>query len=72
MGSIEDVQTILKQESAKKALVFTDKGVAGAGLLDKLLAVLEHCSVDYQVFDELKPESAYGDVEAVVEQMNTW
>ncbi|WP_333684909.1 iron-containing alcohol dehydrogenase [Enterocloster lavalensis] len=70
MGSIEDVQTILKQESAKKALVFTDKGVAGAGLLDKLLAVLERCGVDYQVFDELKPEPAYGDVETVVEQMN--
>ena len=70
VGSVEDVQTILKQESAKKALVFTDKGVAGAGLLDKLLAVLEPCSVDYRVFDELKPEPAYGDVEAVVEQMN--
>lgn len=70
VGSVEDVQTILKQESAKKALVFTDKKVAGAGLLDKLLAVLERCSVDYRVFDELKPEPAYGDVEAVVEQMN--
>lgn len=70
VGSVEDVQTILKQESAKKALVFTDKKVAGAGLLDKLLAVLERCSVDYKVFDELKPETAYGDVEAVVEQMN--
>lgn len=70
VGSVEDVQTILKQESAKKALVFTDKKVAGAGLLDKLLAVLERCSVDYKVFDELKPEPAYGDVEAVVEQMN--
>ena len=44
--------------------------MAGAGLLDKLLAVLERCSVDYRVFDELKPEPAYGDVEAVVEQMN--
>lgn len=70
VGSVEDVQTILKQESAKKALVFTDKKVAGAGLLDKLLAVLERCSVDYRVFDELKPEPAYGDVEAVVERMN--
>lgn len=70
VGSVEDVQTILKQESAKKALVFTDKKVAGAGLLDKLLAVLERCSVVYMVFDELKPEPAYGDVEAVVERMN--
>ena len=32
VGSIEEIGTILKQESSKKALVFTDKGVAGAGL----------------------------------------
>lgn len=70
IGSVEDVKTILKQESSKKALVFTDKGVAGAGLLDRLLAVLKNSSVEYRVFDELKPEPAYTDVEQVVEQMN--
>lgn len=70
IGSVEDVKTILKQEASKKALVFTDKGVAGAGLLDKLLAVLDEAGVEYKIFDELKPEPAYTDVESVVEQMN--
>lgn len=70
IGSIEDMKTIVRQESVKKALVFTDKGVAGAGLLDQLLTVLQSCEVDYKVFDELKPEPAYADVEKVVEQMN--
>ena len=70
IGSVEDVKTILKQEASKKALVFTDKGVAGAGLLDKLLAVLDEAGVEYKIFAELKPEPAYTDVESVVEQMN--
>lgn len=70
IGSIEDVKTILEQESSKKALVFTDKGVAGAGLLDQLLSVLKNSGVEHRVFDELKPEPAYTDVEQVVEQMN--
>ena len=59
VGSIEEIGTILKQESSKKALVFTDKGVAGAGLLDKLTAVLERTGVEYKVFDGLNPEPAY-------------
>ncbi len=68
-GSIEDIKNIVKQEAAKKILVFTDKGVAGAGLLDKLLKVLNEAGVSYTIFDDLKPEPAYQDVENVVKQM---
>lgn len=70
IGSIQDVKGIMAQEGAKKALVFTDRGIAGAGLLDKLLEVLKDAGAAYAVFDDLKPEPAYGDVEKVVEQMN--
>lgn len=70
IGSIEDIKTIVNQEKAKKALVFTDKGVAGAGLLNKLLKVLDEAEVSCKIFDDLKPEPAYGDVEKVVEQMD--
>lgn len=69
-GSIKEVKTIADQESAEKVLVFTDKGVAGAGLLDKLLAVLDEAGVSYRIFDDLRPEPAYTDVEKTVEQMN--
>lgn len=68
-GSIEDIKNIVEQEAAKKILVFTDKGVAGAGLLDKLLKVLNEAGVSYTIFDDLKPEPAYQDVEKVVKQM---
>lgn len=70
IGSTGDMKTIVKQESAKKVLVFTDKGVAGAGLLQKLLTVLEEAGVSCRIFDDLRPEPAYTDVEKVVEQMN--
>ncbi len=53
-----------------KVLVFTDKGVAGAGLLQKLLTVLDEAGVSCRIFDDLRPEPAYTDVEKVVEQMN--
>lgn len=70
IGSMEDMKTIVKQEAARKILVFTDKGVVGAGLLAKLLKVLDEIRVSYKIFDDLRPEPAYGDVEKVVEQMN--
>ena len=56
IGSIGDMKTIVKQESAKKVLVFTDKGVAGAGLLQKLLTVLDEAGVSCRIFDDLRPE----------------
>lgn len=68
-GSIQDIKNIVQQEATKKILVFTDKGVSGAGLLDKLLKVLNEAGVSYTIFDDLKPEPAYQDVEKVVEQM---
>ncbi len=70
IGSIEDIKTIVNKESARKALVFTDKGVAGAGLLDRLLKVLGEAGVSCKIFDDLKPEPAYQDVERVAEQMD--
>lgn len=69
-GSLNELKTILKQENAESVLVFTDKGVEGAGLLAKLLAVLDEVNVCYKIFDELNPEPTYQDVEMVVEQMN--
>ncbi|MCD8023849.1 MAG: iron-containing alcohol dehydrogenase, partial [Lachnospiraceae bacterium] len=70
IGSIQNVKDIVKKESAKKALVFTDKGISGAGLTAKLLEVLDEAGVSYVVFDELRPEPAYTDVEKVVAQMD--
>lgn len=69
-GSIKELEVILKKEETKKVLIFTDKGVIGAGLLKNLQEVLESVGVQYEIFEDLKPEPAYQDVERVVEEVN--
>ncbi|KIR01455.1 Alcohol dehydrogenase [Lachnospiraceae bacterium TWA4] len=69
-GSISKIAEILEKESSKKVLLFTDKGIVAAGLAGKVINKLEEAGVNYEVFDELKPEPSYQDVEKVVAQMN--
>lgn len=69
-GSVEKVKEILKKEQVKSVLVFTDKGIRSTGLLEVLTHHLEELQITYQVFDDLKPEPAYTDVEDVLAQVN--
>ncbi len=58
----------LKEEAeflgAKRALLFTDKGVLGAGVADKALAPLRAAGAEVAVYDACPPEPAIGDLEA--------
>ena len=67
-GSIGKIKDILEKEGASSVLVFTDKGIVATGLLQLLTAELETAGVRFTVLDDLKPEPAYTDVEAVLEQ----
>lgn len=67
-GCIENVKEVIQKENAKKLLVFTDKGIRGAGLLDILTNILDQCEAEYQVFDDLTAEPAYQDVERVIKE----
>lgn len=66
-GSIEKVKEIVVREEAKSVLVFTDPWLRKSGLCDLVTKELDSIGVDYKVFDDLKPEPAYTDVEKVVE-----
>ncbi len=68
-GSLEKIKEIITKENAKSIIVFTDKGIRATGLLDVLTAQLDELSVNYKVFDDLKPEPAYTDVEQVLAQV---
>lgn len=70
-GSMDKVKEIIAKEGAKKVLVFTDKGIRSTGLLDMLLNQLEEANVSVQVFDDLKPEPAYQDVEHLMEAVHS-
>ena len=38
-GCVDNIKNIIEKENAKKLIVFTDKGIRGAGLLDILTKV---------------------------------
>lgn len=71
-GSIEKVKDIVAKEQVKSVIVFTDKGIRATGLLDILIKQLEEIQVRYKVFDDLKPEPAYTDVEEVLAQVDSF
>ena len=72
-GSAEKIIEIVGREKAGKVMVFTDKGVRAAGLLDILLGILaEIPEVDFRVVDQLATEPAYGDVDRLMEEVNAY
>ena len=50
-GSIEKLADIVKRDSVKRVLLFTDKGIRAAGLCDGVIAILERENVDCRIFD---------------------
>ncbi|MDD5804611.1 MAG: iron-containing alcohol dehydrogenase [Clostridia bacterium] len=70
-GSVEKVKEIIVKEQSKKILVFTDKGIRNTGLADILLKQLDEVDVAYTVFDDLRAEPAYQDVEKMMEEVQS-
>ena len=68
-GSVGKLKEIIQKEAAKSVLVFTDKGIVATGLLKLVTDELEELGVRYTVFDDLKAEPAYTDVEGVLEDV---
>lgn len=67
-GCVDNIKSIIEKENAKKLIVFTDKGIRGAGLLDILTKVLDEAKTEYKVIDDLTAEPAYQDVERVIKE----
>ncbi|MEW9109720.1 MAG: iron-containing alcohol dehydrogenase [Cytobacillus gottheilii] len=67
-GSLHELSNILKKESARKVIVYTDKGIRNAGLVDELCKVLEETGVEFNVYDDIKPEPSYIEVEKIQEE----
>ncbi len=67
-GSLHELSNILKNESARKVIVYTDKGIRNAGLVDELCKVLEETGVEFNVYDDIKPEPSYIEVEKIQEE----
>jgi alcohol dehydrogenase class IV len=69
-GSIEKIKEIVAKEGAKSILVFTDKGIRATGLLNLVTDELDAIQANYKIFDDLKPEPAYTDVESLLAEVD--
>ncbi|MFQ5894097.1 MAG: iron-containing alcohol dehydrogenase [Nitrospinota bacterium] len=63
-GTVGKLKEETESLGAKNALLFTDKGVRGAGVADKAIAPIEAAGAAVTVYDECPPEPAIGDLEA--------
>lgn len=66
-GSMAAAAEIIRKERAKKAALFTDKGVRNSGALDGLTAILEREGVSCRVFDQVPSEPDYRQVQEIAD-----
>ena len=72
-GSIaEGIGEAIQKENAKRILVFSDKGIVSAGLIDPLLTAISKAGAEYEVFSDLRPEPSYSDVEKIRAQAENY
>ncbi len=55
VGAVETVAEKTKEFGKSKILIITDKGVVGAGLLEKVLTPLEQAGLKAHIFDQIEP-----------------
>ncbi|WP_018606287.1 iron-containing alcohol dehydrogenase [Uliginosibacterium gangwonense] len=65
-GSVESLKELVADFGATQVLIISDKGVAGAGLLQQPKAVLEAAGVKVQVLDDTPPEPTVEQVETIL------
>ena len=54
-GAREKVSTEIKSRNFKKALIVTDEGIIKSNVLNMITEYLDKDSIDYVVFDKVKP-----------------
>lgn len=70
-GSIAGLRDIIMREAAERVFIFTDQGIRKNGLLEQPLCILAEMGVSCRIFDQLKAEPSYQDVEKIVGEMGT-
>lgn len=64
-NAIEKIEEILS--GVKKAVIFTDKGILGVGLVDLVSSVVEKAGVEYTIISDIPAESNYHQAQEIVE-----
>lgn len=65
--ALDNLKGILRGNKVKKAAVFTDKGIQGAGLLELPMEKIRAAGVETMILDDLPPEPTYVQAQALVD-----
>jgi alcohol dehydrogenase class IV len=65
--ALENIKNILAQ-GVKKAAIFTDKGIRGAGLLELPMKYVKEAGIETVILDELPAEPTYEQAQFIVDQ----
>lgn len=66
-NAMKNLKDILAKNHVKKAAVFTDKGIQGAGLLDYPMEQIQAAGVEAVILNDLPPEPTYSQAQALVD-----
>lgn len=66
-NAMKNLKDILIKNQVKKAAVFTDKGIQGAGLLDYPMEQIQAAGVETIILNELPPEPTYNQAQILVD-----
>lgn len=59
-GAIDNIADEVTGRGFTKVLVVTDKGLVSAGIVDRVLAVLDRAHLDYVIYDDVTPNPTAG------------
>ena len=68
-GGLHALENVPKAiQGAKKAAVFTDPGIRGAGLLDRPLSLIQNTGTDAVIFDDLPAEPTCDQAQDIIDR----
>lgn len=69
LGSLDNIETILKKEKVSNVVIFTDKGVRATEGFGKIEDLMNKSKVKFGILDNLATEPSYCDVEDVMKNL---
>ena len=72
VGALQRLPDAIASLGKSRAFVVTDRGVRAAGLLDRLLLVLDDAGLEYSVYDGVSPNPSTGDVDAAAAKVRAF
>lgn len=66
---LNNIKDVIYETNSKKILLLTDKGILNAGLIDKVMSVLESMEITVEIISDLPTEPKVKEVESIIEKI---